>query len=172
MIGSLFADSSNDVLAQIGVDSNSDLIRPINEIAQQWADVHAGELISGLEEVTRERVSQLIADGLRQNLSLDDIAGNIQSMYAFSDERADLIAVTETQMANGAGSVEGLRQARDNGLAVQKRWVTDPDPCPECIENAAAGAIDVDAEFPSGADSEPAHPNCRCYTEGVIEGEE
>jgi hypothetical protein len=157
------------VIGQIGVDDTGQFIGPINKLAQQWADEHSGDLISGLDEVTRDSIREVIANGLREQLSVDDISELIQSSYAFSDDRADLIATTEAQMANGAGSVEGLRQAEKNGLNVKKEWICDPDPCPECEENQDAGPIDVSDLFPSGDDAEPAHPNCMCFTQGVVE---
>ena len=37
--------------------------------------------------------------------------------------------------------------------------------CDDCEANEAAGLIDLDEAFPSGDDSPPAHPNCRCTVE-------
>ncbi len=90
----------------------------------------------------------------------------------FSEERATLIADTEVAMANGQGALAGYREAQAAGVKLKKIWVTDDDPCDECQENADAGAIDVDDEFPSGDDAEIAHPGCRCHTESVVEYDE
>jgi len=74
-------------------------------------------------------------------------------------------------MANGAGNVEGLRQARDSGLDVKKQWICDPDPCKECEQNDQI-IVEVDEDFPSGDDSEPVHPDCRCVVLGVVDDEQ
>ena len=161
-------DAAQEIIVQIGALSTTELFGPVNRAAQSWADEHSGELISGLEDYTREEIRDIIANGLREGISREDLADQLRSAYAFSEERAQLIATTEAQLANGAGSVAGLRQARDAGVEVLKEWVPDPDCCEECQENADEGPIPADDEFPSGDDSEPAHPNCRCYTRGVI----
>lgn len=156
---------------QLGVDNVSELIKPLNKQAQVWAEEHAGELITGLEETTRDEIGDYLADSFREGVSREEIADALSDIYGFSDDRAKLIAVTEAQRANGAGSVEGLRQAAKNGLAVKKEWICDPDPCPVCEENQDAGAIDVNELFPSGDDGEPQHPNCMCFVQGVVESD-
>lgn len=47
----------------------------------------------------------------------------------------------------------------------EKLWVTDGEPCEICDENAIAGWIPMDEEFPSGHDEPDAHPNCKCVLE-------
>lgn len=44
----------------------------------------------------------------------------------------------------------------------EKLWVTDGNPCEICDENALAGWIPADEDFPSGDEEPDAHPNCRC----------
>ena len=150
----------------------SQFIGPVNAEAQAWADEHAGDLISGMDDTTRDMIRTTISDGLRNNLTSDEIAGSLSAMYGFSDERAELIADTETQFANGRGNVEGLKQAEKHGLKVLVEWICDPDPCEDCEENGDSDPLPPGTEFPSGDVSEPAHPNCRCYTQGVVDDEE
>ncbi len=42
-------------------------------------------------------------------------------------------------------------------------WVTEPDACPLCQDNADADAIPYGTEFPGGDGYPPAHPRCRCH---------
>lgn len=51
-------------------------------------------------------------------------------------------------------------RSRDRGN--EKSWDQGGDACPECQDNAGAGWIPFDEDFPSGDDSPPAHPNCDC----------
>ena len=45
----------------------------------------------------------------------------------------------------------------------EKRWVTEPDACDDCMMNADAGWIPADEDFPSGDEEPPLiHPRCRC----------
>ncbi len=85
-----------------------------------------------------------------------------------NDPIADLIARTEIANANSQSSLEGYKGAREDGVDVKKEWLLGPDPCPICEENAAAGPIDLDDEFPSGDDAPTAHPNCECALMPVV----
>jgi len=44
------------------------------------------------------------------------------------------------------------------------RWVVDDGehPCPDCDDDALAGAVAKGEPFPTGAVLPPAHPGCRC----------
>ena len=64
-------------------------------------------------------------------------------------------------MADSAGSMIGYRES---GVVSTKTWQlsnehADDD---ECDENADEGAIPLDEPFPSGDDTAPGHPNCKC----------
>jgi hypothetical protein len=103
----------------------------------------------------------------------EDIIDSIMDANIFSEKRATLIADTEVAMANGHGALAGYKEAKAAGVKLKKIWViADGDCCDECDENAEAGAIDVEDEFPSGDDCETAHPGCRCHTESVVEDDD
>ena len=43
------------------------------------------------------------------------------------------------------------------------RWVVDDEaPCPDCDDNALAGAVTKGQSYPTGQVHPPAHPGCRC----------
>jgi phosphohistidine phosphatase SixA len=68
-------------------------------------------------------------------------------------------AVSEAQLAKRS---KRLKEAKDEG-DTEKSWVGGT--CETCQENAQAGWIDMDDQFPSGDDEPPAHPNCDCELE-------
>ena len=181
-------DYAEQAVLSLGVDAESDLMDVVNERAADIARDYAAELVGKryvdgelvdnpdaryqIEDTTRDAIREAIADGLDENIGNEAIADEIADIGAFSDDRAELIAFTEIRDANSAAAVEGYRIARDEaGVNVKKEWILGPNPCEICQENADAGAIDVDDDFPSG-DSEPtAHPNCECAVAPVVEDE-
>lgn len=129
-------------------------------------------MVTEIDDSTRDMLQAAIAQGVESGIIMDELIERIAKDYAFSDDRARLIAETEVGTANGHGSVEGMRAARDAGVQLKKLWVCDPAPCEDCQENGDVGAIDLDDDFPSGDDAPYAHPNCRCVVISVTEGDE
>ena len=179
------ADSAKLVLAQIGATDNSGLVDQVNASAVNFAKERAAEMVGKsydedgnlvdavraeyrIDETTREMLQQTIADGLEENIGLDEIASNIEDSFGFSPERADLIARTEISRANSEGGLLAAKGARDElGLGIKKVWQLAPDYEGQdddgvCEDNANDGAIDLDEDFSSGDSTVPAHPNCRC----------
>ncbi len=56
----------------------------------------------------------------------------------------------------------GVAEAAETGSSA--RWVVDDGgvPCPDCDDNALAGAVPKSEPFPTGDLHPPAHPGCRC----------
>lgn len=171
-LGLLYAEFTSVLgdTAKAGADRavrefQSDMFDLAQDNAAAWALDHAGELISDdgaegiLSESTRAMLRRTIADAFDQGLTADDLANQLSDDYAFSEERADLIAETELRTADSNGYLEG---AKATGLELQKHWIAEPDCCDDCQENEDAGFIDLDDEFPSGDDAPQAHPHCRC----------
>lgn len=136
------------------------------DVEVQWAKAHAAELItkdgSGGEllDTTREMIRQTIAKAIADGETDAAIAKALADSYAFSDQRADLIARTEVRNALGEG---GLIGAKSVGMD-EKRWLlsNDEGPCPVCEANAAQEWIAIGDAFQSGDEAPLAHPNCRC----------
>ena len=137
-----------------------------NEDARRWAKRHAGELITQVSDTTRERVRRAVA--LQQETG-DDSWDAIEAAVG-SDERADLIARTETMIAANEGQRQGWGQAVDAGLLpedARRAWITTPGCCDEC-DSLEGTEADLDGEYPEpGGEGPPLHPNCRC-TEGIV----
>jgi SPP1 gp7 family putative phage head morphogenesis protein len=154
--------SGEYVLGEVGLAQDTELFNQVSDRAVNYARERAGELVSDIDEVTRRDLRNVIAQGLEDNLSMDELSDLIETSYAFSEQRADIIAQTEIARANGNGSLEGMRLAREAGVRIKKVWIPDAEACEECQENGDAGPIDLDENFPNGDDAPPAHPNCRC----------
>jgi hypothetical protein len=154
------ADRAGDELLSLGISGETDFFSHANERAAAYAKQRAAELVTDIDDSTRDMLRSVIADGLEAGAMREDIIADIIALDIFSDDRATLIADTEVAMANGQGALAGYKEAKAAGVKLKKIWVCDSDPCPICEENQDAGEIDVEDQFPSGDDSEIAHPNC------------
>ena len=114
-----------------------------------------------------------IVDAVGLHWPVDLLADHIADTGLFSDARAEMIARTETNMAQNQGVLEAGRQARAAGLNVRKVWTLGPNPCPRCEAAAAEGDIDLEDDFGSDAgDAPPLHPNCECNLDLFVGDEE
>ncbi len=141
----------------------------IDQNAVNWAEEHAGELAKELSDTSRDNIKEAIAnamagDGL--DAAYDDI------LDAVGDEdRADMIARTETMWAANEGQQQGWDAAVEAGLLPQNAqvvWIATASEACEICEGLDGATRDLDGEYEDseGADGPPQHPNCRC-TEGI-----
>lgn len=171
------SDSARLVLSQMGITGISDgVVDRVNERALNWAKERAAELVSFdddvdpiLAQTTREMLRSTIADGIKNNIGMPEIAKQIEENYAFSEERANVIASTEITSANSEGALHSYREAKEEGVKVKKSWLRLGDACPICVSNADAGPIDLEEAFPSGDQAPGAHPYCRCVLVPEVE---
>lgn len=186
----LAADTAFKALAQLGVTKTEQLVNIVNERAHAFARDRAAELVGkrwtddgvlidspnavyAITESTRSDLRDLIAKGLEDNIGTPAIADSIQEAFAFSADRADLVARTEISRANEQGKLNGWREAQDAGVVLLKSWLTAGDDDVDvdiCEPNEAQGAIAIDDDFESGDDAPPGHPNCRCVLIPEVEG--
>ncbi|NOG73765.1 phage portal protein [Roseicella sp. DB1501] len=163
-------EATEATLADAGIALvNTSLFGQVNQDAVAWASQHAAELVTQIEETTRDQLRALIATRTAAGDDLTQIASQISGTYAFSADRAKLIANTEAAFASGQGSLDGYRAANQLGLKVKKQWLDDPLACDICKVNADAGPIGINDLFPSGAMTTPQHPRCSCTTIAVFE---
>jgi hypothetical protein len=151
-----FINAVGDFKASIAFDLK-------NPRAVAYVKAHGADLVSGLNDTTRERMRSLIETAIEDGKSYGKLATEIrQSFEDMSRNRAELIAVTEAGNGYEAGNLQAAQGLKDEGLVVQKAWIlADDHPGEdECDENADAGWIDVEDAFPSGDDTPLAHPNC------------
>lgn len=125
-------------------------------LAVEYAANRGSTLITGLEDTTRDNIRGLVAQTIKNGDSLGALKKSIRDDQTFSARRAETIARTETTKALRTGKKEAAsQQGRD-----EQSWQTNsPDACSECQENADAGWLPMDEDFPNGED---VHPNCEC----------
>lgn len=148
----------------VGITS-ADATALANPRAVAWAEAHAAKLVSGLTNTTQNALRDLIVKAEKEGWSVKRLQDEIVNSYAFSPERAELIAQHELASADIMGNLMGWQTAQEKyGMKLRKRWIVAPmeNNCPACLENARAGALDLDEEFPSGHLAAPAHPRCHC----------
>lgn len=151
------------------------MLSQANEAAVAWAQERAGALVGmkkdpdtgewvenpnpawSIDETTREEVNTLVGQATEEGWSNDELADALEESGAFSSARAEMIARTETAMADVQGNLAGWKES---GVVEGKEWsVSQDEVCDEC--NALDGVVvPLDGSFPNG--DPPLHPNCRC----------
>lgn len=187
LISDIVRDGTVHAFAQIGIDveARPEVVNVVNAYALEYGRQRSAAMVGmrvdalgglipnpnavwqitdGTREFLRADIGQAIAEGW----SNDTLANKIAESYAFSKERAMVIARTETNRASNAGALESYKAS---GVVGGKEWLTAEDDkvSPECEENGNAGVIALGADFPSGDPSPPVHPNCRCTIVPVVD---
>lgn len=180
LIGPMGEEAAQGVLdgfGELDVDVDDKAFRLANEDAVDWAADRAAELVGrrrlggmhlvhtappwAITESTRDGLRELVTQALSDGWSADQLREAVEESWLFDAARAETIARTELAMAHQAGTLAAWRRS---GVVTGKRWLMadlhDQDDI--CDVNEAAGVIPLDASFPSGDDSPPAHPNCAC----------
>lgn len=176
-------DAVGQGFRQIGGGEEA-IVEQANEKAVEWAKARAAELVGmkydadgklvandgwAIPETTRERVRSLVTQAEAEGWANDRLADALREDYAFSGNRAEVIARTETAFADVSGNMIAYRES---GLVSGKRWILanhgDESCCDDCDAAASAGVIGLDDDFPGGVDAPPAHPNCRCDVVPVL----
>lgn len=137
----------------------------------KWAD---GELVPNpsaqwrIDEGTREMLRSAVTEALEAGWSNDKLADALADSHAFSEQRAEMIARTETARADVEGNLAGYR-----ALGVQrKQWLASEDACEDC-EALDGQAVGIDDSFGEhGGFGPPAHPLCRCDLLPVLDDED
>jgi len=177
----------NLTMLQVGLEDDDKLTGQVAQRALTWARDRSAELVGkrwtddgelidnpnakwAIDDSTRTMLRNTIADALADNKSVPQIADTIAALkdavtgsYAFSEQRAEVIAFNEVTRANVQGSLAGAREAQDAGVVLKKLWLGGQSPCGEiCQPNIDQGAIDLADDFESGDDGPPGHPGCYC----------
>ena len=88
-----------------------------------------GRRIAGINETTRDKVADLIAEAFAQGLAPGQVADLIEEATAFDDARAELIARTETALVYNEAAIESFRE-----YGVERVEAIDGDEDEECAE--------------------------------------
>jgi len=139
----------------------------VQRIAAAYARERGAALLQVTGDVnmvaqTRARVGELVAQTIENGDSLKTLQKNLRADFAFSRERAERVARTET--ATGLG--QGQKQAATSMGRNEKHWRTqgaaDPRVDEVCLANEAQGWIAIGDLFQGGVDTVPQHVNCMC----------
>lgn len=131
----------------------------ISRRAVAHADVHGGDLVTSLEDSTRDMLRVTLSRATEEGWGVGELAAAMRDNYAFSDARAETIARTELAFSHMQGTMAGWQES---GVVVGKRSIlADTHPqYDECDDAAAQGVIGLDETFSDGSDGPPYHPNC------------
>lgn len=157
--------TSNVLATQQKSYAGMDHVGNVGRMAAAYARIRAAESVTGLDDVTRDLVKEIIAKGIEDQKGVSEIVADLKRLFGdMSTTRARSIANTETNLAVSTAAYAKIKSIGLN----YKRAIASPDACPICLRNQAAGAIPVDQPFPSGHMYTPFHPGrCRCAVTGV-----
>lgn len=141
--------------------------------AATFAEQYSFDLIKGIEETTRERLSSAMSAYFQdETMDLKTLGQRVE--WLFGGDRGQMIATTEATRASAQGQrvlVEELKDESPNAN-VAEFWQTSED---EIVCDTCGGLNGVAREeggyhHPDGTvyDAPPAHPRCRCGTRIVV----
>jgi SPP1 gp7 family putative phage head morphogenesis protein len=132
--------------------------------AAEWASQYAGELITRINETTRNRVQIAVSEWFNNGDPLDELRKELEPL--FGRARAQMIAQTETTIAAAEGNNLAFAEA---GIE-RWTWATARDERVCNICGPLEGVTVVRGEeFAPGITKPAAHPRCRCWTRPFVE---
>lgn len=178
----IYIEQGNATLDFLGSVNN---INITTEFASQYLVEYGGQLISGIDDTTRNALMVSLSEGFDKGESIGELSERVRDIFTTADEtRAEMIARTEAIRASNAASVEAYRQS---GVVVAKEWLAEMDErtCPFC-EHLDGKSIPLDDNYFDKGDSltvgdntmsfdymdvgePPAHVDCRCTTIPVLD---
>jgi hypothetical protein len=176
-------NAGQTALVSLAIDSQ-DIFDLVNVLAADWADARAAELVGmkldpatgqwvtnpnpkwAITQTTREDIHDAVVDAFENGLTPDELRDRIVNDTAFGEYRAEMIARTEVNMAQSAGTHTGWERS---GVVQGKEWLlgSEHDIVCVCDDNDEV-IVALDEEFPSGDAMPPAHPFCVCAIAPVL----
>lgn len=181
LLKEVYIGQGDYVLDFLGVGGHLDLT---TKTAQLYLKNYSSQLITMIDDTTREKIKLVLAEGFGAGESIDDLSKRVEGVFeTATTSRADMIARTESIRAANSATVEAYRQS---DVVEAKEWLTEMDnrTCPVC-ESLDGKTIDLDGNFFNEGDTvtvgetqvsvggvdvpePPLHPDCRCTTIPVI----
>jgi SPP1 gp7 family putative phage head morphogenesis protein len=160
LLEKMIAEGGAAAVAQLPMVGDVErLLSLVNEHGVEYAKRVAAELVTNISEATRNMIRSDVREAMENGESNDALASRLQRGYAFSPERAEMIARTETAKADVEGNIEAYKQS---GVVSGKQWITGAGCCDLCDELDGT-IVEIDEDFPNeGGSGPPLHPNCRC----------
>jgi len=149
-----------------------------SEEVARWAERYTFDLVRGLTDTTRTRLQAAVPSFFSEGLTRDELERRIlesgipdldvyigdRVRRIYSDQRASMIAVTETTRAASLGEQVTAKQIMmDNpSIVMTPIWNTSNDElvCPIC---GPRNGKEIKPGNETNGEYPPAHPNCRCW---------
>lgn len=179
----LFMPLFKDLIATAGAEALKYIGSATDFDTEKAADFIKKNTTRFAKEVTAKTAQDLrtlIAAGVDQGESINELTGRVQNYVGFSESRSETIARTETIRGGAEADVEAWDQS---GLVKSMIWYTALD---ERVDDFCAllhgTEVDLGSEFMDqdqllelgvepyggGLNTPPAHPNCRCLLLPVL----
>lgn len=163
---------ANETIGQVKAGISFSLRNPR---AVAYIEAHGAELVSGIEDTTRDYIKTLMRTAADEGWSYNRTAQALTDRYSqfavgqpqqHIESRAHLIAVQEVGAAYEEGNAIVAADLQDAGVELEKSALTAKDDRVSqlCADNEADGWIPYDESFSSGDDHAPFHVACRCTT--------
>lgn len=181
IIAGIATAAGTDALSELNL-FDADMLKRMTARASDYASQRAAELVGmtladgelvdnpnaawSIADTTRTLLRAAITDAMDSGASNDELATAIRDAAAFSPERAEMIARTETATADVQGTIAGWKAS---GVVKAKQWLVAPDCCDECAL-LDGETVPLDGDFDEG--DPPLHPNCRCTVVAVLDDDE
>ena len=140
----------------------------VNDAVVEWARTYAAEEVTHVTTATMRMVQDKVTDWIGSGEPLKELEK--QLLPEFGAVRAKRIAVTEVTNAYAGGNLEAFKKS---GVVDGKEWRTaGMDVCPICM-GLDGQQQPLEAPFFSEYDGSlydrpPAHVNCRCWIQPVV----
>ena len=174
-IAGIAVTAGTDALSTLGL-FDPETLKLVSARATDYAQARGAEMVGmkyvdgelvenpdaawSIPDATRNMLRRAITDAMAEGQSNDQLAKTIQESNAFSADRADTIARTETAIADIRGAAAGWIES---GVVGGAQFDASPDCCEEC--QAEDGTI---VPLASPDDIDLIHPNCRCSWSAVL----
>lgn len=142
-----------------------------NRNAIDWLDTYGINVLKGIHGTTERSVVKIINDWVRGGKHLDVLKSQVTPYLG--PERASRIATTEVTRMYAEGNIASWKAS---GVVGKKRWRTAADErvCPICAPlHGMAVPVDENGftteQFGMGLYNPPAHVNCRCGLQPVVD---
>lgn len=90
----------------------------------QWVQVNMSGIVNSINFFTRRRITEQVQIAVQEGWSIQELKDKLKKDYAFSENRAQVIARTEIIRASNAGSLLG---AIETGVPMLKYWLATRD---------------------------------------------
>lgn len=154
----LFVDQAQTVLTSLPIGVNWNLI---NERAANWASQYTYELVSGINDTSRQYLQDAVSRYYRDAQTIGELEDSL--MGAFGPVRSEMIAVTEITRASSQGEHALVEEVRAQGIQMREIYNTNNDElvCPICAPMNQKEITNEDQR-------PPLHPRCRCWINSEI----